>query len=117
MIDGQIGRGAVRGAIIGAAFGIVLPIVIFLWTMVVEQLPGPRSEALWLALNRVFAAGQPTVLAVDQIAPALQQSREGAVLYALLMIAVVANWAVIGALAGSAVAAIQRLRRSAKPAS
>lgn len=100
-----------RGAVLGAVFGVLLPFGILLWTMLVESLPGPRHEAVWLALTRIFAAGYPTVLAVDALAPSLQQSRSGAVLYALLLTAVVVNWTIVGGIAGCALGAVRRLGR------
>lgn len=69
---------------------------ILVWTMLLGPLPGPRHEVLWLALTRIGVAGFPTSLAVDALAPLLRQARAGSMLYVLLLVAVVLNWALIG---------------------
>jgi hypothetical protein len=101
-----------KGAILGAAFGVLLPFGILLWTTLLEPSPGPSGEALWLALIRIAVAGRPTTLAVDALAPWLLQSTIAPILYVLLLVAVVVNWMLIGAIAGFTLAAIQRKRRS-----
>lgn len=104
-----------RGAVLGAAVGVMLPVVILVWTLFFESLPGPKGEALWLGLSRVFAAGYPTALFVDRFAPSLQQSGAGVFLYALLMVAVVMNWTLLGAMAGSVVGVVRLLLRRVLP--
>lgn len=106
-----MGGATARGTALGAAFGVLVPVGILLWTVLIEPLPGPRHEALWLALSRILVAGYPTAYLVDVVAPTLQQSRAGLALYALLLIAVVVNWTLLGAIAGFTVGRIGRLRK------